>query len=67
MLTPPSHQTERNDMSDRKSPKDKGSGQAPQPKTGAVTPVPAPASPAVQLTADAAGVWGIPELTAPAV
>ena len=27
----------------------------------------APASPAVQLTADAAGVWGIPELTAPAV
>ncbi|OWQ94166.1 hypothetical protein CDQ91_16120 [Sphingopyxis witflariensis] len=40
MLTPPSHQTERNDMSDRKSPKDKGSGQAPQPKTGAVTPVP---------------------------
>ena len=27
----------------------------------------APASPAVQLTADAAGVWVIPELTAPAV
>ena len=27
----------------------------------------APASPAVQLTADAAGVWGVPELTAPAV
>lgn len=27
-------------MSDRKSPKDKGSGQAPHSKTGAVTPVP---------------------------
>ncbi|WP_234058048.1 hypothetical protein [Microbacterium sp. NFH-22A-Y] len=27
----------------------------------------APASPAVQLTADAAGVWVTPELTAPAV